>query len=91
MAVSRWVLSHEPVLLTQPLIHWGAEMFGVGDFWLETRVITKISTHPFMGMKQNRILFQNGQLKNTEIFIIANSQHFFTKRSGIGPWVSMID
>ena len=70
MAVSRWVLSHEPVLLTQPLIHWGAEMFGVGDFWLETRVITKISTHPFMGMKQNRILFQNGQLKNTEIFII---------------------
>jgi hypothetical protein len=24
----------------------GAEMFGVGDFWLETRVIIKISTHP---------------------------------------------
>ena len=24
----------------------GAEMFGVGDFWLETRLIIKISTHP---------------------------------------------
>ena len=24
----------------------GAEMFGLSDFWLETRVIIKISTHP---------------------------------------------
>ena len=24
-----------------------AEMFGVGDFWLETRIIIKISTHPW--------------------------------------------
>ena len=24
----------------------GAEMFWVGDFWLETRVIIKSSTHP---------------------------------------------
>ena len=27
-------------------IHSGQEMFGVGDFWLETRVIIKILTHP---------------------------------------------
>ena len=27
-------------------IHWGAEMFGLGDFWLETRVIIKMLTHP---------------------------------------------
>ena len=24
----------------------GAEMFGMGDFWLEIRVIIKISSHP---------------------------------------------
>jgi hypothetical protein len=24
----------------------GAKMFGLSDFWLETRVIIKISTHP---------------------------------------------
>ena len=34
---------------------------------------------------------QNGQLKKTEIFKIANSQIFFTKISQIGPWVSRID
>ena len=25
----------------------GPKMFGVGDFWLKTRVIIKISTHPY--------------------------------------------
>ena len=25
----------------------GADMFGLGDFYLETRVIIKISTHPW--------------------------------------------
>jgi hypothetical protein len=48
-----------------------------------------------MGMKQ-KIFFvkkkiQNGQLKKTEFFKIANSQNFFAKISWIGPWVSRID
>ena len=59
----------------------GAEMFGVGDFWLETLI--------FMGMKQKKI--QNGHLKKSEFFKIDNSQYFFVKILGIGPWVSRID
>jgi hypothetical protein len=42
-----------------------------------------------MGMKQKKI--QNGRLKKTEFFKIANSQNFFAKISQIGPWVSRID
>ena len=34
---------------------------------------------------------QNGQIKKTEFFKIANSQKFFMKISQIGPWVSRID
>ena len=61
-------------------------MFGWSDFWLETRVIIKISTHPWYprnfdqfssGWSKN-IFFekkiQNGRLKKTEFFKIANSQ-----------------
>ena len=33
---------------------------------------------------------QNGRLKKTEFFKIANSQYFFAKILGIGPWVSRI-
>jgi hypothetical protein len=43
-----------------------------------------------MGMKQKKKI-QNGRLKKTEIFKIANSQKIFTKISQIGPWVSKID
>ena len=42
----------------------------------------------FIGMKQKN---QNGQFKKTEIFNSPNSQYFFTKISGIGPWVSRIN
>ena len=43
-----------------------------------------------MGMKQQNSLFlkkknQNGRLKKTEIFKIANSQKIFDKISHIGP------
>ena len=34
---------------------------------------------------------QNGRLKKTIFFKIANSQYFFVKISWIGPWVSRID
>ena len=49
-----------------------------------------------MGMKQKKIFFfekkiQNGRLKKTEFFKIANSQKNFVKISQIGPWVSRID
>ena len=50
----------------------------------------------FMRKKQKKIFFskkkiQNGRLKKTTFFKIANSQNFFTKISQIGPWVSRID
>ena len=31
---------------TMSVLFLCTEMFGVADFWLETRVIIKISTHP---------------------------------------------
>jgi hypothetical protein len=44
-----------------------------------------------MGIKQKKRNIQNGRLKKTEFFKIANSQTFFSKISQIGPWVSRID
>jgi hypothetical protein len=49
-----------------------------------------------MGMKQKKNQkikkkIQNGRLKKTEFFKIANSQKNFMKISQIGPWVSRID
>jgi hypothetical protein len=50
-----------------------------------------------MGMKQKKKQFflkknfQNGRLKNSEFFKIANSQKIFAKSSQIGPWVGRID
>jgi hypothetical protein len=35
--------------------------------------------------------FQNGPLKKTEFFKTTNSQYFFTKISGVGPWVRNIN
>jgi hypothetical protein len=47
-----------------------------------------------MGMKQKKKKeskkIQNGRLKKTEIFKIANSQSFFSEIYQIGPWVSRI-
>ena len=51
----------------------------------------------FMGKKQNFFFFflkkkiQNGRLKKSAFFKIANSQNFFVKISWISPWVSRID
>jgi hypothetical protein len=50
----------------------------------------------FMGIKQKKkknlkFFFQNGRLKKTTFFKIANSQKNFVKISWIGPWVSRID
>jgi hypothetical protein len=46
-----------------------------------------------MGMKNCflKLPFQNGRLKKTEIFKTSNSQKFYKKNLGIGPWVSRID
>jgi hypothetical protein len=65
-------------------------MFGVGDFWLEIRVIIKILIQPcyprtfdnFIGDEAKKI--QNGRPKKTEFFKTANSQYFFTKILEIG-------
>ena len=80
----------------------GTEMFALGKKQLESKIMFKISTQPcyprnfdwFSGEWSNFSLFflkkkiQNGQLKNTDFFKIANSQYFFAKKSWIGPWVS---
>ena len=75
-------------------------------FVLETRVIIKILTHScylinvdWFSLKWSKIKIQkkiqkkiqNGRLKKTEIFNSPNSQYFFMKTSGIGPWVSRIN
>ena len=78
-----------------------AEMFGGSDFWLETRVNIKISTHSwyprtfewFSWKWSKKIFFlknkkQNGRLKKRSFFKIANSQYFFVKISWIGPWIN---
>ena len=73
-------------------------MFGGSDFWLETRVIIKISKKMiphikpkvfFITKKQNKI--QNGRLKKRSFFKIANSQYFLVKILWIGPWISRIE
>ena len=72
---------------------------------LETKENIKIESHPFYHIicdwfswgwsKKINIFFekkiQNGRLKKTEFFKIANSQIFFLKISWIGPWVNRID
>ena len=48
----------------------------------------------WIGMKQKKVFEkknQNGRLKKIEIFNPANSQFFFVKFSGIGPWVGAIN
>ena len=76
-------------------------MFGGSDFLLETRVIIQIldtqeTLTNFHGDEAKKNFFlkkkiQNGRLKKTEFFKIANSQKIFVKISWIGPWVSRID
>ena len=73
--------------------------------FLETRENIKILTHPLYHInlgwfswewrkKKKKILdkkIQNGRLKKSSFFKIANSQNFFTKISQMGPWVSRIE
>ena len=70
--------------------------------FLETRENVKISTHPFYHINlgwfswewsKKKLFFfekkiQNGRLKKSSFFKIANSQKFFAKISQIRPWVS---
>ena len=73
--------------------------------FLETRENVKILTHPFYHInlswfswewsKKKFFFFekkiQNGRLKKSSFFKIANSQNFFAKISQIRPWVSRIE
>ena len=68
--------------------------------WLDQNFDPSLLTNKlwliFMGKKQKKIFFlkkkiQNGRLKKSAFFKIANSQNFFVKISWIGPWVSRID
>ena len=60
-----------------------------------TRVFIKIHSTHFHGdeTKQIEIIeeIQHGRLKKTEFFKNPNSQYFFAKISGIGPWLSRIN
>ena len=69
--------------------------------WLDQNFDPSLLTNKlwliFMGKKQKKNSFfeqkkiQNGRLKKSAFFKIANSQIFFVKISGIRPWVSRID
>ena len=78
----------------------------IARIFLETRENIKISTHPFYHInlgwfswewskKKKNFFFekkiQNGRLKKSSFFKIANPQNFFAKISQIGPWVSRIE
>jgi hypothetical protein len=52
---------------------------------------TQVALTDFHGKGMNTPENQNGQLKDTEFFKIANSQFVFVKISWIGPWVSRLD
>ena len=66
-------------------------MFAMGKKQLETTLIIKI--RPILATQETltdfhrdeQKKFQNGRLKKTEIFKIANSQKNFAKISQIGP------
>jgi hypothetical protein len=63
----------------------------------ENSLLTNNHWRVFVTIKQNIFFFfiffkfQNGRLKKSAFFKIANSQKKFVKISGIGPWVSRID
>ena len=67
-----------------------AEMFGGSDFWLETRVIIKISKKMIPHMKP-KVFFIRKNKTFFFFFKIPNSQYFLVKISWIGPWVRRID
>ena len=59
-----------------------------------TRVIFKIHSTHFHGdeTKQIEIIeeIQHGRRKKTEFFKTPNSQYFFAKISGVGPWMNKL-
>ena len=68
--------------------------------FLKTRENIKISTHPFYHINlgwfswewsKKKFKIQNGRLKKSSFFKIANSRNFFAKISEIGPRVSRIE
>ena len=76
-----------------------AEMFVVGDFWLEIRVIIKFCSileiqEPLTNI--HRFLFLKKGLKwptqkNNRVFQNGQFSEFFVKILEIGPWISRID
>ena len=62
--------------------------------WPKTSWAENLGNHPcylktFMILGKKKI--ENGPLKKTTLFQTVNSQYFFAKLSGMGPWVSRID
>ena len=70
-------------------------MFGVGDFWLETRVIIKIST--ILATQETLTDFHGDEAKKKKkrilIFFpkLLTPNVFFKNKSGIVPWVKWIN
>ena len=70
-------------------------MFGVGDFWLEIRVIIKILSHPLMDFHRNEAkkFFEKKRSKMADSKKLSFPkspilQIFFAKISEIGLWIS---
>ena len=96
--------SKDQVSITGPCTLYNA-ILRIARNFLETRENIKISTHPFYHInlgwfswewsKKKFFFFekkiQNGRLKKSSFFKIANSQNFFAKISQIRPWVSRIE
>ena len=70
--------------------------FSLGIFFkINENGLTKKLWRVFLRIRQKKKFlekkFQNGRLKTSAFFKIANSQNFFVKISWISPWVSRID
>ena len=83
---SKFLSIHICILYTGGRNVWG--------FWLETRVIIKISSHPWYPRTFDWFSWgwsKNGRLKKSEFFEITNSQYVFVKILRVGPWLCRID
>ena len=84
---------YSPVHKCWPKTSWGGNQVNHQNF--DPSLLPKKLWLLFMGWSKNKFFwkkkFQNGWLKNSEFFKTINSQYFFAKISGIGPWVSRIN
>ena len=80
------VTKYSPVHKCRPKTLWAGNQGNHQNF--DPSLLPKNLWLVFMGKAKK---FQNGRLKKPMFFKTVNSQYFFVKLSGIGPWVRRIN